>query len=282
MVRYQHPFNNPDLADGWGSWAGGRTQAHRGLDYPQASGTPIPAVATGTVVHNGWNAALGWVLVIAHADGMYSGYSHMVAQSPKTVGTAITRGQTIGNVGTTGSASGGNHLHLTIAFTEDGTWNNGDISVTTDPWTFINARLNAPENGDDMAKSYPTRDDYRTSIALAAGASQNLKNSSGSDMNITDLGDAGRVVVTAHVYANAPAGTAVEIAFLWQTASSGAISPHFTERVVAGADGKIRANPTFQSSLSSGSRIFLRVGAPSTNTATVTVTELQADATLFQ
>lgn len=145
MTRYQHPFSNPDLADGWGSWAGGRSQAHRGLDYPQPSDTPIPAVADGVVVHNLWNGALGWVLVIRHPDGMYSGYSHQIRQSPKAVGAAITRGQIIGNVGTTGSASNGNHLHLTITYTDDGTWNNADIDVTTDPWSFINDRLNAPE-----------------------------------------------------------------------------------------------------------------------------------------
>ncbi|MFD6054601.1 M23 family metallopeptidase [Agromyces sp. NPDC060279] len=142
MVQYQHPFSNPDLADGWGSWAGGRSQAHRGLDYPQPEDTPIPAVADGTVRHNIRHAALGWVIVIAHADGMFSGYCHMVRQSPLAVGTAVTRGQTIGNVGNEGTASQGNHLHLTITFTDDGTWNNGDLSVTTDPWTYINARLN--------------------------------------------------------------------------------------------------------------------------------------------
>ncbi|GGR18147.1 M23 family metallopeptidase [Agromyces mediolanus] len=141
MVQYQHPFSNPDLADGWGSWAGGRSQAHRGLDYPQAADTPIPAVADGTVRHNVWNDALGWVLVIAHADGVFSGYSHMIRQSPLAVGASVARGQIIGNVGNEGTASQGNHLHLTITYTHDGTWNNGDLSVTTDPWMYINARL---------------------------------------------------------------------------------------------------------------------------------------------
>lgn len=141
MVQYQHPFSNPDLADGWGSWAGGRSQAHRGLDYPQAADTPIPAVADGTVRHNVWNDALGWVLVIAHADGVFSGYSHMIRQSPLAVGASVARGQIIGNVGNEGTASQGNHLHLTITYTHDGTWNNGDLSVTTDPWVYINARL---------------------------------------------------------------------------------------------------------------------------------------------
>ncbi len=292
MVRYQHPFpkaanyDASDPYDGYGlnNWrqAAGLGK-HRGVDYngPAAYlGAAIPAIADGVVAEI--NSGLGNRVVIAHPDGVYSGYAHMRYPTPLSLGQSISRGQTVGNVGDTG-ADGAVHLHLTMANSVAGANGGGSYWVDHfDPIPYIDQRLNAPENGDDMAKSYPNRADYRTSFTLAAGASSQLKTTGGVDANIAELGDAGRLVTTAHVYANAPAGAAVDITFLWQTASSGAISSHYTERAVAGGDGKIRANPTFQRNLSSGQRVFLRVEAPSTNSGTITVTDLYADATLFQ
>lgn len=147
VLKYQHPTSNPDLADGWGSWAGGRTQAHRGMDYQPGAGAAIAAIASGTVSANVWNGALGNVLVIAHPDGMYSGYCHMRERSSLQPGTQVSRGQAIGYVGNTGSATTGPHLHLTVTFTADGTWNNGNINVTTDPFIFINGRLTGDDPG---------------------------------------------------------------------------------------------------------------------------------------
>ncbi|AQX81279.1 hypothetical protein BWO91_16090 [Plantibacter flavus] len=45
------------------------------------------------------------------------------------------------------------HLHLTITFTADGTWNNADIGVTTDPYPFINARLNGEDPVQPLKES---------------------------------------------------------------------------------------------------------------------------------
>jgi len=152
VLKYQQPFAQTDQAtDGWNSWAGGRKQAHRGVDYQPGADASIPAVATGTVSYNDWNSALGHVLVIAHPDGMYSGYSHMRDPSPHSLGAAITRGQHVGYVGNTGTESKAAHLHLTITKTADGTWNNGDINVTVDPYAYINARL----SGDDPGTTPP-------------------------------------------------------------------------------------------------------------------------------
>lgn len=156
VLKYQQPFAQTDQAtDGWGSWAGGREQAHRGVDYQPGDGASIPAVATGSVSYNNWNSALGNVLVIAHPDGMYSGYCHMKFASPLAVGAAVTRGSIVGTVGNTGTASRASHLHLTMTYTADGTWNNVDISVTTDPYAFINARL----NGDDPGTTNPLQEE---------------------------------------------------------------------------------------------------------------------------
>lgn len=146
-VQYRHPFGNPDLVDGFAKAPAvnnaGRT--HNGLDYSQSAGIAVPAVADGTVVISEWNGASGHVVVISHADGYFSGYCHLIAPG-LSVGTSVTRGQAIGNVGATGDQSEGNRLHLTIATTAS-----GYIGATVvDPYAFINARLDAVSTPDPV------------------------------------------------------------------------------------------------------------------------------------
>lgn len=144
-VCYQLPFNNPNLDDGWGSLCCGRTSPHRGVDFPQASGTAIPSVAAGTVVVNTWSSCLGNVVVVQHGDGMYSGYSHMLVPSPLGPGTVVSQGQQVGQVGNTGSCSKGAHLHLTMSAAQNGYY----TGTTVDPYVYIKDHLtcNDPPKG---------------------------------------------------------------------------------------------------------------------------------------
>ncbi len=135
-VCYRLPFNNPNLRDGWGSTCCGRTNPHRGLDFPQASGTNIPAVADGVVRVRASSSCLGNVVVLEHADGMFSGYAHMLSGSPLAEGTRVAKGQTIGRVGSTGSCTTGPHLHLTMSRSVGG-WGSG---TTIDPHPYITSR----------------------------------------------------------------------------------------------------------------------------------------------
>jgi hypothetical protein len=139
-VCYRLPFSNPNLADGWGSTCCDRTNPHRGLDFPKPLGTAIPAVADGTVVVKTSTGCLGNVVVVRHADGLYSGYSHMQAQSSLATGTSVTKGQTIGRVGSTGTCTTGPHLHLTLSPHQDG-YAVGSIDATVDPYAYIQAHL---------------------------------------------------------------------------------------------------------------------------------------------
>lgn len=134
-VCYRLPFTNPTLSDGWGSTCCGRTNPHRGVDFPQASGTAIPAVADGVIRRVPYSGCLGNVVVVQHADGMFSGYSHLVSASPLAEGTPVKSGDTVGRVGNTGSCSFGAHLHLTMAPTLGG-YASG---TTVDPYAYINA-----------------------------------------------------------------------------------------------------------------------------------------------
>lgn len=152
-VHYRHPFGNPDLVDGFAKApaVNNAGRAHNGLDYSQRAGMSVPAVADGTVVISEWNGASGHVVVISHADGYFSGYSHLIGPG-LSVGTSVTRGQTIGDVGDTGDQSEGNRLHLTIATTASGYTG----TTVVDPYAFINARLDAVSTPDPVVMD-PTR-----------------------------------------------------------------------------------------------------------------------------
>ncbi|GAA2443241.1 M23 family metallopeptidase [Agromyces soli] len=293
MVRYQHPFPkaaNYDASDPYGMeppppFRNGAP--HRGADYngPAAQNlAPVPAIAEGVVDWSAWYEGLGNVVTIKHADGAYSGYCHLTDRNV-SVGQTIARGAIVGRVGGTATSdfSYAPHLHLTMGWSSAATRGSGSYwSDHFDPIPYIDQRLNAPETGDDMAKSYPTRDDYRGDFTLAINQATQLKNANGTDANIAATPDVGRLFVTGHVYAQAAAGQALDIWFILSDVSTGAESPHFVERAVAGPDGRIFANPTFQLGLASTRRVFLRIQAPSSNTATVKITRLAADATLFQ
>lgn len=148
---YQLPFPNPNLADGWGSTCCGRTSPHRGVDFPQPSGKPIPAVADGVVRRNEYTGCLGHALVLEHPDGMFSGYSHMVTASPLPIGTVVKKGDIIGKVGNTGTCSKGAHLHLTMSPGVDG-FKSG---TTVDPYKYIQAHLTCePPSCDRSADGF--------------------------------------------------------------------------------------------------------------------------------
>jgi len=101
--------------DSWGApRSGGRT--HKGTDQMAARGTPLVAVANGTV-KLGYNS-LGGNIVWVYADyGIGFFYAHLdtFAEGLKT-GDRVTIGQRLGTVGDTGNpAPGAYHLHFGIA-----------------------------------------------------------------------------------------------------------------------------------------------------------------------
>ena len=86
---------------------------HHGLDIAAPAGTAIRAVASGTVIEVGFNAAYGNYVVVSHSDGTSTLYAHMNSTPPVSVGQNVSQGDVIGHVGTTGNSTG-NHLHLEL------------------------------------------------------------------------------------------------------------------------------------------------------------------------
>ena len=115
-------------------------QPHSGVDWAMPEGTPIPALANGTIVLQQFSKVLGNVSVLrvmgVDKNLYYIGYCHLKAEG-LPVGQKVKEGDTIGFVGNTGSASSGPHLHLTVSREIKGVF--GPTSVKQDPIEFIKA-----------------------------------------------------------------------------------------------------------------------------------------------
>lgn len=103
-------------------------------------GTPIPALASGTIVLQQESKVLGHVTVLRIMDKQkklaYIGYCHL--QKPGlAVGTKVKEGETVGLVGNTGSASSGPHLHMTVSREVKGVF--GPTNVKVCPIEFVKA-----------------------------------------------------------------------------------------------------------------------------------------------
>src|SRR3984885_12926973 len=87
-------------------------QPHMGADYTIVEGTPVRAVADGTVAlaENQFFAGNG--VYIDHGDGLVSMYFHLSKIDVKA-GQKIRKGQTIGLVGSTGRSTGA-HLYFGV------------------------------------------------------------------------------------------------------------------------------------------------------------------------
>lgn len=99
--RRPHPIS--------GTW-----KMHDGQDLAAATGTPVAAASAGRVTFAGISGSLttgfGRLVVIDHGGGIATSYGHLSAIRAR-VGQAVTAGQVIGAVGSTGGSTGP-HLHF--------------------------------------------------------------------------------------------------------------------------------------------------------------------------
>jgi murein DD-endopeptidase MepM/ murein hydrolase activator NlpD len=86
------------------------TSYHSGVDFRAPTGTPVYAVAPGTVVLAEQLALWGNAVVIDHGWGVLTGYAHLSAIEVQ-VGQQVVQGELIAKVGNTGLSTG-SHLHL--------------------------------------------------------------------------------------------------------------------------------------------------------------------------
>ncbi len=95
------------------------TSGHKGVDICAPAGTPIYASASGVVSKAGYNSAgagsgYGYSVIINHGNGYSTVYAHCISLTV-SAGQAVSQGQLIGYVGSTGRSSG-NHCHFEIRY----------------------------------------------------------------------------------------------------------------------------------------------------------------------
>ncbi|MEU3829688.1 M23 family metallopeptidase, partial [Streptomyces sp. NPDC029080] len=90
---------------------------HTGVDFVVPTGTPLKAVAAGTVVSAGWGGAYGNQVVVKLDDGYYAQYAHL-SRLTVSAGQSVTAGVQVGLSGATGNVTGP-HLHFEIRTTPD-------------------------------------------------------------------------------------------------------------------------------------------------------------------
>lgn len=99
---------------------------HYAVDVVAAKGSPVKAVADGTVIFAEWTAQTGNVIILKHNNNLISVYKHN-ATLTKEQGELVKGGEVIATVGNTGEFTTGPHLHFEL-------WRDG---YPIDPTNFI-------------------------------------------------------------------------------------------------------------------------------------------------
>lgn len=95
------------------------TCSHDALDIGGSPGTPLIATAAGVIQTKGSFNVYGygnWVMIkhtLPNGNRIYSLYAHMQSGSPLAVGSSVSKGQTVGSMGCTGSCRG-THVHFML------------------------------------------------------------------------------------------------------------------------------------------------------------------------
>ncbi len=90
----------------------GQVLQHNGVDLSADTGTAIYAAYKGTVVVSTYNSSAGNYIMIDHGSGLMTVYMHC-SKLLVSVGETVSKGQTIGLVGSTGNSTGP-HLHFSV------------------------------------------------------------------------------------------------------------------------------------------------------------------------
>lgn len=85
---------------------------HSGTDFRGKRGTPVVAAGDGVVVFCGRMGGYGNMIAVNHGGGVVTRYAHLRRIAIKT-DTAVTAGQKIGELGSTGRTTGP-HLHFEV------------------------------------------------------------------------------------------------------------------------------------------------------------------------
>lgn len=111
-ISLSWPTNGGYISSGYGSRWG---SFHRAIDIAKAGGCygdAIYAAAGGTVTYAGYCGTFGKLIKVSHGNGLETWYAHCSGFNV-SVGSKVSRGQTIGYIGNTGRSTGP-HLHFQV------------------------------------------------------------------------------------------------------------------------------------------------------------------------
>jgi murein DD-endopeptidase MepM/ murein hydrolase activator NlpD len=87
---------------------------HAAVDIANVLNTDVVATAKGKVVFSGWQSGYGNIIVVDHGYGYRTAYAHLNRRLV-LVDEYVVRGQLIGKMGNTGTATG-SHVHYEVHF----------------------------------------------------------------------------------------------------------------------------------------------------------------------
>ncbi|WP_332854496.1 M23 family metallopeptidase [Duganella sp. S19_KUP01_CR8] len=139
----------------------GQWKAHKGIDFPAPTGTPIRASGDGVIDFAGTQNGYGNFVMIKHWANYTTAYAHMSRFAPGIKkGSKVSQGDVIGYVGTTGWSTGA-HLHYEFRV-------GGEAK---DPGT-MNVQAQAPLTAAEMSrfKSYASDMSHRFALLQPGGS----------------------------------------------------------------------------------------------------------------
>ena len=132
----------------------GGIHPHYGIDYATPNGTPVWAVADGIVISMGWSPGFGRQVILQHANGYKTYYSHLSRyRTGIKVGKRVKQKEIIGYVGSTGLSTG---PHLDYRLSKDNRFRN-PLKEVFPP--------GSPLKNEEMDKFYKERDKVLTWLA---------------------------------------------------------------------------------------------------------------------
>jgi murein DD-endopeptidase MepM/ murein hydrolase activator NlpD len=143
---------------------------HGGMDIPVPEGTPILAIADGTVVHKADGPNIGGIgLILQHAPEdtglpiwIYTEYKHLKEMPALAVGQRVRMGDTIALAGKTGTVggyygeAGHSHLHLTAFYSDNSDYRAQRLFVPIDGhWMDPLALYKRPPHNSHALRNLP-------------------------------------------------------------------------------------------------------------------------------
>jgi murein DD-endopeptidase MepM/ murein hydrolase activator NlpD len=135
-----------------------RARPHAGVDLAGNIGAPVLAAADGVVVRliDYWDGC-GTGVILAHtAFRRWTAYCHMQEAMVHQRQT-VSRGETIGLVGTSGKAVNVPHVHWELCTSDCSSHRDGDLSGTADPLSLVvgcfNSKVTYP--ADRLVLTFP-------------------------------------------------------------------------------------------------------------------------------